>query len=257
LAVGIGEDDTVLEEAVAALAVGVNHLCGACSRLNFPSLHDENSCADAGCNYHADPSDTLKMRPFNRERLRLHSKPYKHYNTLEQLQTSAREGCHLCSLMSFALQNSYEILSSEGRSASSADMDASSYGSAQSNGIILVYHKGGRSPFKKEELELFNGKRFALLSIANTPPRQCSDQDFREAEWDGSLDEERTQAGVFHLGTSKALFYARCIKSNNPVWGHREMSDVDRRPLGQYPRIQSYMPGQVSNTFICLPPWQT
>src|SRR5215469_5238002 len=152
--------------------------------------------------------------------------------------------------MSFALQNSYEILSPEGRSATSADIYASKYGPAQSNGIILVYHKGGKSPFKKEELEVFNGKRFALHSIANSPTRQCSDQDFCEAEWDGSPDVEKTQAGFFHLRTSKALFHARCIKSNSPMWGHRKMSDIDRRPLGQLPRIQDYMPGQVSNTFI-------
>jgi ankyrin repeat protein len=224
-----------MEQQFAAMDVGLHHLCDLCSKINFPALHGKELCASAGCKYHIAGREAAK-RPFNRERLEDHSLEYKHHASLDALCVSAQTGCHLCSLMAFGLQHSYERLTS-------------CYGPAQ-GGVILVYHKSSEWT-KKEELEIFCGDLFTLLPVTNVPPKRCSERGFSGAGWDVQGGGQ-TDVDSYGLANIKALFYARCVRPNHPTWGYRYWDKVDASSVGGFQRIQSYMPGQVCLLWLCL-----
>jgi hypothetical protein len=223
-----------LEQQLATLDIRLHHLCEMCSKINFSVLHEKEQCASTGCRYHVGDHWT-DVRPFNTEYLEAHSLEYQHHASIDALRVSAQEGCHLCSLMAFCLQHSYERLSITGRESYPFGIEASNYSPAQGPGIVLVYHSSSKWT-QKEELEVFCGDLFTVLPVTNIPSKRCSADGFRTG---GAL------MGDGQVNT-QAMFFARCVRPNHPVWGHKDLNEMDGSLLGQYPRIQSYMPGQVS-----------
>lgn len=70
-------------------------LCLMCQRIDF-NLHDPSQCQLLRCEYatycQSEIEDTW-----------LHSQALQHYSTYSQLQESARNGCHLCTLLSTSI----------------------------------------------------------------------------------------------------------------------------------------------------------
>jgi len=134
----------------------------------------------------------------------------------------------------------------------SLDMDGSMYGPAQRDGIVLVYHEPSKQS-TKEELEVFCGERFTSLAISNVPPQRCSDPEFSEAVWAYAGNGRETGTSLYDLEGIEPLFYAKCIRPNDPRMGYKKADEMDGSLLAGYPRIQNYMPGQVSSfRFVAL-----
>jgi hypothetical protein len=104
---------------------------------------------------------------------------------------------------------------------------------------------------QKEEPEIFCGDLFTLLPVTNVPPKRCSERGFSGAGWDVQGGGQ-TDVDSYGLANIKALFYARCVRPNHPMWGHRDWDKVDASLVGGFQRIQSYMPGQVCLLWLCL-----
>ncbi|KAH0565683.1 hypothetical protein GP486_000923 [Trichoglossum hirsutum] len=227
-----------MERQFAAMDVRLHQLCDLCSKISF-ALHGKQQCASVGCRDHITASSNSHPSA-----LEEHSLEYRHHASLDALYASAKNGCHLCSLLAFSLRSSSERLSTGRRGKSSFDIDASDSGLTGENGVVLVYHKRGGWA-QEEELKLLYGRLAVVLPIANIPPKRCNEEGFREVGWDvsgaGRVDKTLSEMAGF-----KVRFYARCVKPNHPSFGYRDYGEVDEGPVGRYPRIQNYMPGQVS-----------
>ncbi|KAH0537836.1 hypothetical protein FGG08_005449 [Glutinoglossum americanum] len=246
---GIGLTNTEkldMERRCAAMDVRLHQLCDLCSKINF-TPHRKEQCASVGCRYHIITSSE-NNRPFPERSLEDHSLEYRHHTSIDKLCASAENGCHLCSLLAFGLRYSSERLYIGGSEKPSFDMDASGSGLARDSGVTLVYHRWGRWA-QEEELELFYSGFIIVLPIANIPPKRCYEEGFREVGWDVS-GVERVDKTLSEMAGYKVRFYARCVKPIHPSWGYREYGEVGEGPVGRYPRIQSYLPGQLISVYM-------
>ncbi|KAI9778574.1 MAG: hypothetical protein M1839_007967 [Geoglossum umbratile] len=232
-----------MERQFAAMDVRLHQLCDLCSKINFV-LHREEQCASAGRQYHITSSPNNHPYP-----LEDHSLGYGHHASLDALYASAENGCHLCSLLASSLRYSNKHLSIGGREKSSINMDASGSGLATESGVVLAYHKRGRGWSQEEELKLLYGGLTIVLPVASIPPQRCHQEGFGEVGWDAS-GTGRVDKTLSELAGYKVRFYARCVKPNNPRFGYREYGEVDEGPVGRYPRIQNYMPGQLISVYM-------
>ena len=108
---------------------------------------------------------------------------------------------------------------------------------------MLVFHKSSKW-MEKEELEVFCDDMFTLLPITDAPSTQCSELGFNGSNWKIG----QTASKMLKFPDTRVLFYARCLRPNHPVWGYNRWNEVPRNVIDGYLRIQSYMPGQVSNS---------
>jgi hypothetical protein len=221
----------------------INQLCDLCSKIEFSNLHEKGQCVPVGCQYHIGKGKD--ERPFNKHRLETHSLPYEHHRNLDELCASADNGCHLCSLIAFGLQNAYERLTLEGRGYRQSGLETEYYGASQSERrVVLVYHKASQLQ-STEELEIFCGDLATVFPVTDLPPAKCSDHGFSETAWDVGAGCLRPTKNDDTAPAWKVRFYARCLRPNHPSRGYKKWHEMDGTPLGGYPKIESYPPGQV------------
>src|SRR6266511_4677915 len=214
----------------------LHNLCDVCRSIKF-NLHELAQCESLGCTYApgdsvSNESYTPPNRPFNREALETHSLQHCHHNSVSALKRSALHGCHLCTLLAFALDNSNGPFS---------EYTVQRFPYSQSNGVILVYHKSTKW-VKKEELEVFCGAQFSALPITDLLPSSCSDQPFLGNIWPSQ--------GIFrqYFADADTLFYARCINGKHPWLLPRTETTGERIGLelvDGFVRLINYLPGQV------------
>ena len=161
---------------------------------------------------------------------------HTHHSSLEALEASSKNGCHLCSLLFFGLSRTYELLGE----------DRVYYSAAMSSKVELVFHRS-QKPSPKEEVEVFYGDRFTLFSLTNPPNQKCYSDGFDEAAWRDNCEQKDDEENAVPGGQFKVRFHARCMKSANPIWGHKTFQDAFayKKPMRGIRKLITYMPGQV------------
>jgi hypothetical protein len=174
-------------------------LCNLCSSITF-TLHEPDQCKSISCAYSliwaADTSLTSR-RPFSDQILASHSLLYAHASSFLALKTSAQNGCHLCTLLVSALENSHGRITKKNK-------EHLPFIEAES--VTLVYH-ATQGKTAKEELEVFCGARCSVLHICDLPPphAKCDSGVYSSPLWQTLPPNRKLYAEM------DTIFYARCV----------------------------------------------
>jgi len=228
---------------------GVLHnLCGACSRITF-TLHISDACESLGCKYerfNQTYKPVTKRRFTGKDDIQTHSETFLHSPTLEDFEFSARAGCHLCTIMLFALDHSH----------TQVPIDEACPDGVALRLIRMVRPYGNPAVevatprcIPEEELLVMCGPRCSAVSV--TPP---SDPELDCSElYVGSFWSFVTSPSQYMwFGELHTKYYARCVQGRAPSILRPDGGDPERliEVIDGFPRLIMYLTGQVYN--CCL-----
>jgi len=212
-------------------------LCDACSALRF-ALHDPGDCGDLDCHY---DSSQAPFTPLNRWRgghrgdKNRHSLIVPHSKSFQQLEDAAIQGCHLCTLLRFALNQSPGTLSSPFR-------DRCLPGEV----VVLLVEVIQAFAKPEQEIIVICDTRYSVLSVVDVPHPEygCSGRMYIGSIWE--LPEELgSPVPAFFEPLTK--FYARCVRGKSPFLLESNGGAPEQygEVINGVPLLINYMPGQI------------
>jgi hypothetical protein len=227
----------------------LHSLCDLCAKIRF-TLHSPTACAALRCPYNAGDENfkpLARRRASSSDDVHDHSEILQHAPSITELEASAQNGCHLCTLLLFALNHSY----AETRSASSS-VASDGYQDKGTVTLLLlrITHKGSSPP--DQELFVFWGTRRSVFDVTDGPPTRdggCLGI-YRGLAWRSPSDPTAT---LYSEGNTR--FYARCVGARGPlILRDGKPPEYRIELVDGLPRLINYLPGQVGSGPSEAPP---